>query len=101
MMAVDVKTIGKNGKSITFTGTPTLYHPYGVAFENLNKRDKSKVFGKNDDYLESKGTVLAEDILHGLGCDMFGRTSYKISIHISPTERKHAKQKKISKKEKT
>jgi hypothetical protein len=99
MMSVDTKIMSKNGKSITFTGTPTLYHPYGVAFENLNKRDKSKVFGKNDDYLESKGTVLAEDILHGLGCDMFVRTSYKISIHISPIERKYAEQKKTRKKE--
>ena len=98
-MSIDTKTIGKNKKSITFTGTPTLYHPYGVAFENLNKRDKSKVFGKNDNYLESKGTVLAEDVLHGLGCDMFGRTSYKISIHISPIERKYAKQKKTGEKE--
>tara|TARA_Y100000310_G_C20563732_1_gene754406 strand:- start:494 stop:796 length:303 start_codon:yes stop_codon:yes gene_type:complete len=100
-MSIDIKTIGKNGTSITFTGTPTLYHPYGVAFANLNKRDKSKVFGRNDDYLESKGTVLAEDVLHGLGCDMFGRTSYKISIQITPVEEKNVKQKKTREKEKT
>lgn len=98
-MAVDVKTIGKSGSSITFTCTPTLYHPYGIAFKHLNKRDKSKVFGRNDDYLESKGTVLAEDILHGLGCDLFGNTSYKISIQVTPVEEKHAKQKKARKKE--
>ena len=98
-MSIDVKTIGKSGGSITFTATPTLYHPYGIAFQGLNKRDKSKVFGRNDNYLSDKGTVLAEDILHGLGCDLFGNVSYKISIQIQPVERNDAEQKKAEKKE--
>ena len=87
-----------DSKSITFTATPTLYSPYGIVFKDLNKRDKSKVFGKTDDYLESKGTVLAEDILHGLGCDLFGHTSYKISIKIKPVREKNDKQKKVDEK---
>ena len=98
-MSIDVKTIGKSARSITFTARPTLYSPYGMVFADLNKRDKSKVFGKNDQYLEAKGTVLAEDILHGLGCDLFGNTLYKIQIVVSPVEDKDAKQKKAFKKE--
>jgi len=98
-MSIDVKIIGKSSRSITFAAKPVLHASHGMVFANLNKRDKSKVFGKNDKYVESKGTVLAEDIFHGLGCDLFGNTVYKIQIVVSPMEDKNAKQKKTRKKE--
>ena len=98
-MSIDMKTIGKSSQSITFTAKPILDSSHGMVFTDLNKRDKSKVFGKNDQYVESKGTVLAEDILHCLGCDLFGNTLYKIQIVVSAVEDKNVKQKKTRKEE--
>ncbi len=68
-----------------------------LRFVGLSGRDRSKVHGKDSGgFCSGKDSALIEDILHSMGCDLFGSTRYNITIEAQ--EIPNVKQKKAAKK---
>lgn len=66
-------------------------------FTGLNGRTQGQIFGRdNDGYATGGECACIEDVLHSMGCDLFGLTQYEISIQVkeipSGSKRKKADQ---------
>jgi len=84
----------KNGvKNISFKCKMDALSRDRFRFTKLNGRDQSKVHGKGSEGCPDGGeSATIDDVLHTIGCDLFGGTKYKITIQAE--EIPDAKQKK-------
>ena len=69
-----------------------------LRFTKLNGRDQGKVHGRSTEgFPEGGDSATIDDVLHTIGCDLFGGTKYKITIQAE--EIPDAKQEKTQEEE--
>ena len=52
-----------------------------LTFCGLNGRDQGKVHGRSTEgYPDGSDRATIDDVLHSMGCDLFGSTRYNITI---------------------
>tara|TARA_B100000029_G_scaffold516003_1_gene626063 strand:- start:1188 stop:1478 length:291 start_codon:yes stop_codon:yes gene_type:complete len=70
-----------------------------LRFIGLSGRDRSKIHGKDvEGFCFGSDSAHIEDVLHSIGCDLFGGTRYNITIQVQEIPDVKAK-KKAAKKE--
>jgi hypothetical protein len=85
-------------KTLSFKSAIDALSRSSLRFTKLNGRDQGKVHGRSTEGFPDGGdSATIEDVLHSMGCDLFGNTKYKITIQAE--EIRNAKQKKIKKEE--
>ena len=85
-------------KTLSFKSGIDALSRSSLRFTKLNGRDQGKVHGRSTEGFPVGGdSATIEDVLHSMGCDLFGNTKYKITIQAE--EIRNAKQKKIKKEE--
>ena len=85
-------------KTLSFKSAIDALSRSSLRFTKLNGRDQGKVHGRSTEGFPDGGdSATIEDVLHSMGCDLFGNTKYKITIQAE--EIRDAKQKKIKKEE--
>jgi len=85
-------------KTLSFKSGIDALSRSSLRFTKLNGRDQGKVHGRSTEGFPDGGdSATIEDVLHSMGCDLFGNTKYKITIQAE--EIRDAKQKKIKKEE--
>lgn len=85
-------------KSMSFKSNVDALSRGKLRFTKLNGRDQGKVHGRSTEGFPDGGnSATIDDVLHTMGCDLFGRTKYKITIQAE--EIPDAKQKKTQEKE--
>ena len=85
-------------KTLSFKSGIDALSRSSLRFTKLNGRDQGKVHGRSTEGFPDGGdSATIEDVLHSMGCDLFGNTKYKITIQAE--EIRNAKQKKIKKEE--
>ena len=85
-------------KSISFKCKMDALSRHEFRFTKLNGRDQGKVHGRSTEgFPEGGDSATIDDVLHTIGCDLFGGTKYKITIQAE--EIPDAKQKKTQEEE--
>ena len=85
-------------KTLSFKSGIDALSRSSLRFTKLNGRDQGKVHGRSTEGFPDGGdSATIEDVLHSMGCDLFGNTKYKITIQAE--EIRDAKEKKIKKEE--
>ena len=98
MANYDGAKMKKQVKSISFKGKIDALSRSTLRFTGLNGRNQAKIHGKGSsghNYGSNSATI--EDVLHTMGCDLFGGTRYDITIQVQ--EIPDAKKKKRAEKE--
>ena len=71
----------KRVKSLSFKGKIDALSRSTLRFTKLNGRNQSKIHGKRNDGFSCGGSsATIDDVLHMMGCDLFGSTLYNITI---------------------
>ena len=99
MANYDGAKMRKKVKSLSFKGKIDALSRSTLRFTGLNGRNQAKIHGKGSsghNYGSNSATI--EDVLHTMGCDLFGSTLYNITIQAQEIEDVEAK-KKAAKKE--
>ena len=89
----------KQVKSLSFKGKIDALSRTTLIFTGLNGRNQAKIHGKGSsghNYGSNSATI--DDILHTMGCDLFGSTLYNITVQAQEIEDVERK-KKTAKKE--
>ena len=85
-------------KTLSFKSAIDALSRSSLRFTKLNGRDQGKVHGRSTEGFPDGGdSATIEDVLHSMGCDLYGNTKYNITIQAE--EIRNAKQKKIKKEE--
>jgi len=70
-------------KKISFKGKIDALRRHTLRFCELNGRDQGKVHGRNTEgYPDGGDSATIDDVLHSMGCDLFGQTRYEIHIQL-------------------
>ena len=70
-------------KPIKFKTYMDAINKSNFLFTGLNGRTQGKIFGRDNDGKAAGGeSACIEDVLHAMGCDLFGLTQYEISIQV-------------------
>jgi len=89
----------KKTKSLSFQGKIDALSRSTLRFTGLNGRNQGKIHGKRSDgYNRGSGCATIDDVLHTMGCDLFGSTRYNITIQVQEIS-EDAKKKKRAEKE--
>ena len=99
MANYDGAKMKKKVKSLSFKGKIDALNRSTLRFTGLNGRNQAKIHGKGSsghNYGSNSATI--EEVLHTMGCDLFGSTLYNITIQAQEIEDVEAK-KKAAKKE--
>jgi len=87
----------KKQKSLNIQCNLDALTRHQLRFTGLNGRNQAKVHGKDSTgFVHGTDSAIIEDILHTMGCDLFGGTRYDITIQVQ--EIPDAKKKKRAKK---
>lgn len=98
MANYDGAKMRKKVKSLSFKGKIDALSRNKLRFTGLNGRNQGKIHGRGSDgYNYGSNSATIEDVLHTMGCDLFGSTRYNITIQAQ--EIPDAKKKKRTKKE--
>jgi len=99
MANYDGAKMRKKVKSLSFKGKIDALSRNKLRFTGLNGRNQGKIHGRGSDgYNYGSNSATIEDVLHTMGCDLFGSTLYNITIQAQEIEDVEAK-KKAAKKE--
>ena len=99
MANYDGAKMKKKMKSLSFKGKIDALSRTTLRFTGLNGRNQAKIHGKESsgrNYGSNSATI--DDILHTMGCDLFGSTLYNITVQAQEIEDVE-KKKKTAKKE--
>jgi hypothetical protein len=89
----------KKVKSFSFQSNIDALSRNRLRFTGLNGRNQAKVHGKGSEgHNNGPNSATIDDILHTMGCDLFGSTRYNITIQAQEIKDVKAK-KKAAKKE--
>jgi len=81
MANYDGQKMGKTVKSITFSSNIDALSRSTLRFTGLNGRNQGKIHGKRSDgHNRGSGCATIDDVLHTMGCNLFGGVHYKITI---------------------
>jgi len=81
MANYDGAKMKKKTKSLSFQGRIDSLSRSTLRFTGLNGRNQGKIHGKRGDgYNLGSGCATIDDVLHTMGCDLFGSTLYNITI---------------------
>ena len=81
MANYDGQKMGEAVKFITFSSNIDALSRSSLRFTRLNGRNQSKIHGKrNDGYNCGGSSATIDDVLHSMGCNLFGDKHYKITI---------------------
>jgi hypothetical protein len=98
MANYDGAKMKKKVKSLSIQCNLDALTRHQLRFIRLNGRNQSKVHGKDaTGFVHGCDSATIEDILHTMGCDLFGGTRYDITIQVK--EMPDAKKKKRAEKE--
>ena len=87
MANYDGAKMKKKLKSLSIQCNLDALTRHQLRFTRLNGRNQSKVHGKDaTGYVHGSDSAVIEDILHTMGCDLFGGTRYNITIHAEEIE---------------
>lgn len=97
MANYDGQKMGKSVKSMTFSSNIDALSRSVLRFTRLNGRNQGKIHGRgNDGFNCGSDSATIDDVLHAMGCDLFGGVQYKITIQAE--EIKNVKREAESKK---
>ena len=86
-------------KNLSFKSKIDALTRQELRFSSLNGRDQGKIHGRSTEGIpDGSPTATIDDVLHSMGCDLFGGTRYNITIHAE--EIKDVRPKKKAKEEK-
>tara|TARA_Y100001951_G_C11051411_1_gene135802 strand:+ start:135 stop:425 length:291 start_codon:yes stop_codon:yes gene_type:complete len=87
MANYDGAKMSSDVKTISFKGNIDALSRNTLRFTKLNGRDQGKIHGRGSDgYNYGSNCSTIDDVLHSMGCDLFGRTKYEISIVATEIE---------------
>jgi len=91
-----LKNLKDSVKNISFKCKMDALSRGRFQFIKLNGRDQGKVHGRNTGgFPDGSDSATIDDVLHTIGCDLFGGTRYKITIQVE--EVPDARQTKVQK----
>tara|TARA_R110000824_G_scaffold51509_2_gene143659 strand:- start:3983 stop:4285 length:303 start_codon:yes stop_codon:yes gene_type:complete len=100
MANYDGAKMKKKVKSLSFEGKIDALSRTTLRFTGLNGRNQGKIHGKGSDgYNRGSGCATIDDVLHTMGCDLFGSTRYNITIQVQEipdAQKKKRAEKKVS-----
>ena len=68
-------------KTLSFKSAIDALSRSSLRFTKLNGRDQGKVHGRSTEGFPDGGdSATIEDVLHSMGCDLFGGTQYEVTI---------------------
>ena len=70
-----------------------------LRFSSLNGRDQGKIHGRSTEGIpDGSPYATIDDVLHSMGCDLFGGTRYNITIQVQeiPDVKKKRTKKEVS-----
>ena len=74
-------------KTISFKSKMDSISRQSFLFTGLNGRDQGKIHGRTTEGHPERGSFAAiEDVLHSMGCDLFGASRYNITIQVQEIE---------------
>ena len=83
MANYDGQKMGKAVKSITFSSNIDALSRNTLRFTKLNGRNQGKIHGRGGDGFNcGSNSATIDDVLHTMGCDLFGGVHYKITIQL-------------------
>ena len=86
-------------KTMSFKCSIDALRRQNLAFCGLNGRDQGKVHGRSTEgYPDGSDRATIDDVLHSMGCDLFGSTRYNITIQVQeiPDVKKKRTKKEVS-----
>ena len=96
MANYDGAKMSKAIKTMSFKSNIDAISRHTLRFTKLNGRNQGKIHGKDNKGFNCGGSsATIDDVLHTMGCDLFGSTKYNITIQAE--EIPDAKQKKTKK----
>ena len=89
----------RKSKQLSFKSKIDALSRQQLIFSSLNGRDQGKIHGRSTEGIpDGSPTATIDDVLHSMGCDLFGGVRYNITIHAE--EIKDVRPKKKAKEEK-
>jgi len=87
MANYDGTKMSSDVKTMSFKSNIDALSRSTLRFTKLNGRNQSKIHGKSNDGFSCGGSsATIDDVLHSMGCDLFGKTKYEISIVATAIE---------------
>ena len=87
-------------KKISFKSNIDALSRSTLRFTELNGRNQGKIHGRGSDgYTDGKNSATIDDVLHSMGCNLFGQTKYEICIQVEEIPDEPKREAKIKKEE--
>ena len=86
-------------KNLSFKSKIDALTRQELRFSSLNGRDQGKIHGRSTEGIpDGSPYATIDDVLHSMGCDLFGGTRYNITIQVQeiPDVKKKRTKKEVS-----
>ena len=86
-------------KNLSFKSKIDALTRQELRFSSLNGRDQGKIHGRSTEGIpDGSQYATIDDVLHSMGCDLFGGTRYNITIQVQeiPDVKKKRTKKEVS-----